>query len=259
MPHLLLTPRDDIQDTFKLADAAKQLGWKVERSTNYRPSPSDDTDDIVLYGETLFTTLAAKSLGYAILEPDFDLLARIPETYLRRRAQRITLAEALHLNEPFFGKPADGNKAFDARVYQHGSEIPAQYLPRSMPVLISMPVIWAVEYRFFILERQIATYSIYARFGNLAQDKGSSAEQDQAILFCQSLLHDLTIALPPAVVMDIGIIEQQGWALVEPNPVSSSGIYGCDPAHVLSTLKRACIRQSELSETDKRWCVNRPM
>ena len=79
MPFLLLTPREDIQDTFKLADAATALGWRVERASSYQPTRADyPQDDIVLYGETFFTTLVGQKLALIILEPPFDLLYVLP-------------------------------------------------------------------------------------------------------------------------------------------------------------------------------------
>src|SRR5258708_7443210 len=111
MPLLLLTPREDIADTFRLADAAKQAGWQVERASTYQPTKNQYPQDVVLYGETFFTTLVAQKLGYIILEPAFDLLARIPQPYLKRSVQHMTLSEARQSKSPVFAKPADGNKA----------------------------------------------------------------------------------------------------------------------------------------------------
>ena len=55
------------------------------------------------------------------------------------------------------------------------------------------------------------------------------------------LLADPDVLLPEAVVLDVGLIEQRGWAAVELNPATSSGIYGCDPDRVLSMLEAACV------------------
>jgi hypothetical protein len=264
MPLLLLTPREDIADTFKLADAAQQLGWQAERVSSYQPSRTQYPQDIVLYGETFFTTLVSQKLSYVILEPDFDLLPKFPSHFLKREIRQMTLEEARQLKSPVFAKPADGNKAFESQVYDNGAAIPSRYLSKTLPVITSTPVQWAVEYRFFALERNIATSSVYARNGQLALDEhGNWAapenESAEAVSFCMEILGDLTLELPPALVLDLGFIPDTGWALVEPNPVSSSGIYGCDPQRVLATLQRVCIRDEEVSASDRRWAVNRPL
>jgi hypothetical protein len=265
MSLLLLTPRDDIHDTFKLADAAKSIGWEVERATTYQPTPEQyPRDDIVLYGETFFTTLVAQKLGYAVLEPPFDLLARIPQQLLSRNIQYTTLEVARQIPTAVFAKPADGNKAFESEVYMDGSRIPSRFLDKKLPVLVSTPVTWIVEYRLFVVEHQIATYSIYARNGQLAQDEqgnyiASEVENQAAVAFCQAMLQDSSVDLPPAVVLDVGLIEGIGWALIEPNPVSSSGTYGCDAQQVLKALQRACIKRNKVDPADEKWLVNRPL
>jgi hypothetical protein len=48
------------------------------------------------------------------------------------------------------------------------------------------------------------------------------------------------VVLPEAVVIDVGIIEGRGWAVLEANAAWCSGIYGCDPAEVLRVVERAC-------------------
>src|SRR5258706_14575465 len=121
MPLLLLTPREDIRDTFILADAAKTPGWQIERASSYQPSRSDYPQDVVLYGETFFTTLVAQKLAYAVLEPSFDLLAKFPTRYLKRDVQHLTLEQARQIKYSVFAKPADGNKAFESQVYPDGA------------------------------------------------------------------------------------------------------------------------------------------
>ncbi len=264
MPLLLLTPREDIQDTFILAHAAEAMGWQVQRATTYQPNREQYPRDVVLYGETFFTTLVAQKLGYIVLEPDFDLLAKFPARYLKRDVQLMVYGEAQQLKTSFFAKPADGNKAFESQVYPNGAGLPTRYMSKTLPVLISAPVEWTVEYRFFVLDGTIAVSSIYARNGQLTRDEQGNwsapqTEREAASAFCQEILHDEAVSLPPAVVLDVGTVSTGEWALIEPNPVSSSGIYGCDPRKVLPVLKRACIPEETILPADRRWIVHRPL
>ena len=68
---------------------------------------------------------------------------------------------------------------------------------------------------------------------------------------------DLNIPMPPAIVLDVGLIAGQGWAVIETNPAFASGIYGCDPDAVLRVLRRASTRRSALTEADRKWIVER--
>jgi hypothetical protein len=131
-----------------------------------------------------------------------------------------------------------------------------------MPVLIAEPVAWEIEFRCFILQRELMAFSIYSRDGELAQSEddswsASQAENDEALTFANTLLNDETLDLPPAFVLDIGKIVGRGWAVVEANPAWASGIYGCDPARVLPVLQRTCVKQEELTPDDRRWIEQR--
>lgn len=50
--------------------------------------------------------------------------------------------------------------------------------------------------------------------------------------------------LPTAYVVDIGLIEGRGWAVVEFNPVWCSGLLGVDPDRILDVLMAAAVQAS---------------
>src|SRR6185369_11596907 len=155
------------------------------------------------------------------------------------------------------------DKSFDAEVYPTGSDLPAEEtLPAELPVLVAEPVIWEIEFRCFIAERQLAALSIYSHDGHLARDEDENwpvetASQDEASRFVTQLMEDKTVDLPPAFVLDVGKIKGRGWAVVEANPAWASGIYGCPPADILPVLKRACVQQKHLTPHDARWIFDR--
>jgi hypothetical protein len=60
-------------------------------------------------------------------------------------------------------------------------------------------------------------------------------------------------ALPPAFVLDVGLMEGRGWAVVEFNPVWSAGLLSSDAGAVLPALLRATRKRGELSAEDARW------
>jgi len=261
MPTLLLPPRHT-EDTTRLWRAAIAAGWNTERLTSLRFVPAVQERALAVYGEPFFASVVARHLGLALLEPSLAWLAELPDALRRRRVTATTLGEARKQAAPAFVKPAD-DKCFPAQVYACGQELPADsVLPDSIPVLVSEPVAWTIEYRCFVREGKVATLSPYLRQGRLAQtDEGAwpafAEELARAGEFAQAVLDRVGGSLPPSVVLDVGVISGRGWAVVEANPSWGSGMYGCDPAEVLSVIARACVPMEALTEADRRFLLER--
>lgn len=260
MPTLILPPRYT-HDTNLIRKAAIRAGWSVERLPNWRVPDTLKSQDIVLYGEPLFAAAIAESLDLALIEPSFDWLTTLSAQWLQREVRFTTLVDARCSGRAFI-KPAD-DKCFVAQVYESGAELPdATTLPDETPVLISEPVHWSIEFRCFIRDRHLISLSPYLRDGQLCQaDDGSwpvtEDERGQATAFINGLLADSAVNLPPAVVTDIGIIRDVGWAVIESNPAWGAGIYGCDPDLVLTVLQRACVSSTEVTPNDAQWLPTR--
>jgi hypothetical protein len=247
MPTLLLSPRYT-DDSRALRLAAEQAGWQVFRLANWRPPARPLTGEIVLYGEPLLVDIMASALDLVVLDAPPDWLARLPERYTRRTITYTTLAEARTLATPRFVKPAL-SKSFPAGVYTMNAEIPrgSDDMPGDTPVLVADPVHWSIEFRCFVLDRQIATMSPYLRDGELVEDEqgqwiASEEEWREARAYGEQLLADPNFDLPPAIVLDIGLIASAGWAVIETNGAWGAGLYGCDPASVLPVLRCATSR-----------------
>jgi hypothetical protein len=212
----------------------------------------------VFYGETLLADAIAGDLGITLLEPSADWLPRLPERHRRRDVRLTTLGEALTLRERAFVKPTD-EKCFPARVYADGAAIdPDPVLPQDLPVLVSEPVVFEVEFRFFVLEREAAACSPYIRGGEIARSaagewEAERSEIDAASATVHALLADPEVDLPPAVVVDIGRMAGRGWGVVEANAAWASGLCGCEPSRVLAVLRRAAVPRRGASEADERW------
>jgi hypothetical protein len=261
MPTLILSPRYT-PDSISLWRAANEMGWQVERPSSWRVASYLRDSQPVVYGEPLFAAVVAQSLDLAIVEPPLSWLAGIPYPHRLRDIEHCDLGKARRLAKRSFIKPAD-DKCFPARVYGSGLALPSvEVLPDSIPVLISEPVTWQIEFRCFVLDRQPVALSVYARNGDLAQDSDgnwpeSPAETKAALDFATRFLADDAITLPPSVVIDLGIISNRGWAVVEANASWASGIYGCEPSRVLQVLARACKRKEDLTDADASWIVVR--
>lgn len=241
MPTLILTPRFT-EDAQALWRAAGQLGWRVERLTSWRvPDEIRTVPDPVLYLEAMFGPMLAEQFGLRLLEPAIDWLPRVPEENRKRQVSLMRCREARMLTEPAFIKPPN-DKSFPAKVYR-GSELPDGY-DEDSPVLVAEIVRWEVEFRCFVLNRKVETMSIYLRDGELQREDGfaaSSIELAEAEKFVECVLRDTRVELSRAAVLDVGIINGRGWAVVEQNAPWGSGIYGCDPHRVLEVLRHASI------------------
>ena len=252
MPTLILTPRftDDAQALWR---AAGQLGWDVERLTNWRvPEHLRAVPDPVLYLEGMFGPTLAKQFGLRLLEPAVDWLPRLPEEFRKRRVSMMPLRAARQLTEPSFIKPPN-DKSFPARVYT-GAELPHGYDEES-PVLVAEIVHWEVEFRCFVLDRRPCALSVYLREGELQREKEFAAaelELAAAESVVRTVCADLRVDLPRAAVLDVGVIAGRGWAVVEQNAAWGSGIYGCDPVAVLEVLRHAAVQAEQAAAPDRR-------
>lgn len=213
----MLTPRFT-EDSQALWRAAGLLGWSVERLKTWRvPADLAVVSEPVLYLEALFGPTLAGQFGLRLLEPPMDWLPRLPAEYRRRDIRLMTLAGARGITDPAFVKPPN-DKSFPAAIHT-GATLPTEY-PDDMPVLVSGIVEWEKEFRCFVLNRELRTYSVYLRDGELQREnefRSSESEDVEVTAYVQSLLADHRIELPRTAVLDVGVIKGKGWAVVEQN------------------------------------------
>lgn len=239
MPTLILSPRHT-EDSQRLWRAAGQLGWPTERLSSWRIPPDLRLiPDPVIYVEALMAPTLAEEFGVTLVEPPDDWLPLLPDEYRQRAVKLTTLGDARTNPTPRFVKPPN-DKSFAASVYR-GDELPKEFSD-DMSVLVADVVQWQKEFRCFVLNRQLQTFSVYLRDGVLQKDAGytSTHEEDaQVTAFVNRVLSDPRVNLPRAVVMDVGVIWNHGWAVVELNAAWASGLYGCDETKVLEVLRHA--------------------
>jgi hypothetical protein len=258
-PLLVLPPRFST-DSVALWRAATALGWDAERLHGWEIPGRLRERRLAIYGETFFVEYVAQQTEHVLIQPTFDWLPDLPERYRRRAVGFSSLEAARNMDGPLFFKPTD-NKEFVARVYASGADLPGDdVLPGDTPVLYAEPVTWEVEFRCFIRERRIATISPYLRGGELAQAPDGSwpvteQELQEVAAFAADVLQDPEANVPPACTLDVGVVRDRGWAVVEANPVWAAGIYGCDPIEVLRVVERSCVPVQHLAHGDRRWIV----
>ena len=216
--------------------------------------------EIVFYGSLLDARKVADRFGLALLEPPLDLLVCLPPAMLLRRVEYCRWSELGHFSRPVFLKPADPlAKVFDAGVYRERGQIRAiTPIPAETPVLMAEPVEWMAEYRCFVLDGQVVAASPYLSFGRPLQHHATGAAPPAPVVeICHRLLSFAKVAMPPAFVVDVGLLDDRGWAVVEFNPAWCSGLLSADPVKVLDVLKRSCRRRTNVDLGDRRWVLQR--
>ncbi|GAA0267518.1 hypothetical protein GCM10009527_074730 [Actinomadura nitritigenes] len=240
MPTLVLSPRYS-EDSKVLRLAAGRAGWKAERLGGWRAPARLRGQDVALYGEPTFVEVIAAQLDVGLIDAPPSWLPGLPERHLRRKVDMSTFAEVRgSLVRPVFVKPADGRKGFEGRVYGSPADLP-DAVPGETPVLVGEPVEWEVEYRCQVLDGEVVAMSPYLRDGELAltgDGRWEAPWDAEARAYAEVLLDE--VPLPPAIVLDVGLVKGRGWAVVETNAAWGAGLYGCDPQAVLRVLARAC-------------------
>ena len=242
----------------RLIAAAETAGWSVlagdiDRVPAAVPEPA-------VYVTTDRAVATAAALDLALLEPTFDLLTRVPERFLRRQVEAATFGDLDRLTGRTFVKPADPlDKWFDAGVYSDVRDIRTRGKScPDAPVLLSEPVEWSVEFRYFVLNGNVVAGSPYIAYGRPAWRWHPGRAPDvptagRAVV--EGVCATMEGELPPAFVLDVGCIDDRGWAVVEFNPVWSAGLLNSDAAAVLPALLHTTRRRSDLSADDQRWDV----
>ena len=244
-----------------LAAEARNRNWRVEFLTS-RPRLGQSA--IFFYGSTLDAEKVSRDYDLALLGPPLDLLAHLPSDLLLRHVEFRRWDQIPSRPDPMFIKPADPiAKTFDAGLYRGRETIPfRRQIPAETPVLISEPAEWLIEYRCFVLEGNVVATSPYLSFGRpLHHTRGrASADPPAPVLdVCRRLAHSPSPKLPPAFVIDIGLIEDRGWAVIEFNPAWCAGLLSADPALVIDVLHRSCRPAARLTQSDRQWFLKRPV
>jgi len=215
-----------------------------------------------VFGEMVFCDTIARELGLGLLEPSAGWLAELPYRY-RSRDIRLLRHEALSTVEKrSFIKPAN-DKLFEAGIFERGSHVPGRYIDPSMPVLVSEVFTFGFELRCYVLDRQVLTAGVYAMWGASGAKEGQLYEAGWQ--WASEMLADSDVALPSAVVVDVGFNpELRAWAVVEANQAYASGVYeggfledraspGADAQEVLRVIERASGLRHKVSPEDEKW------
>ncbi|MEL6181604.1 MAG: ATP-grasp domain-containing protein, partial [Myxococcota bacterium] len=199
-----------------------------------------------------------------VLEPPVQLLSRVSAHHLKRLVRSMTLEQARAIRHPAFIKPAapEHKRLFDAGVYRDGRDIRSRGRDEQVLVLCSEPLEWLMEVRCFVAHGQVRAMAMYQQSGRwyrCGEPRWPMSQAFQAHVqgVVAALMAEHGNWIPPGVVLDVGLLAERGWALVEANPAWSATLYGSDVQGVLDTLA-CCTRTPEtLLDHEKRWLAVR--
>lgn len=233
-PSLFLSPRYT-PDSRLMRDAALAAGWQVERMGTWKIPDITPSRPVVVYGETLFCRYLAEHFGIVLTDPGDLFLPELPQELRKREVRCTTAGEARAERNRCFIKPVN-DKTFRASVFENGSFLPETVADTEI-VLVSEPVVFTCEFRFFMHNGKACTGSLYSRYGELAEENNATPDEFEN---ARQMAETAAVHLTGAVVIDTGHIEGRGWAVVEANPAWGSGLYHCDAAEALEVIKAAC-------------------
>jgi hypothetical protein len=199
-----------------LAHVWKQLGGEVLRLGRFWDPPPLDANRVRVYGGTSFVLVLQQKVGFDLCTPPDDLILSLPPEALKRRIRMQHLREADQFDYPLFVKPVVP-KLFAARVYADVLYLrrECQGLAGETAVLTSDPVSFLAEARTFILDGEVLDCALYE--GTAHIQEAADAARDFA----------RRLALPKTLVLDVGLIRDRGWAVIEINAAWGAGLNGC--------------------------------
>ncbi len=251
MPTVLLSPQGSMDSNDVWRACIKKPGWDSHRARrSMLPDPVPDV--MCVYGKNYFCDNMAERAGLALLDPPDSWLPSLSYDYLKRKVVFCKASEIGDFSERAFFKPAN-DKVFEAGVFERGSDVPLRFIDPECPCLVSEVVAFDVEVRLHFLDGAVQACQQYRLYGDREEDE----VHEDAKLFAREVMSREYERLPSSVVLDVGHVEGVGWAVVEANPLYSSGIYaGTDAVDILDSILRASGPVSALLERDRPFLRN---
>jgi hypothetical protein len=224
---LLISDRPDVERD-AVAAAWEAAGGNVMRVARFWELPPIERGIARVYGADTFCQVVAEKLGLDLVSPDDRLLATAPELLLHRRLAVVRLGSLRPEDFPAFVK-AVLPKQFRSAVYSSLESLAAEThgLDESTDVVVSEVVTFVAEARAFVRDGVVQTCSIYEGVA----DVGPALEFEERVA--------MSIPLPRTCVVDIGLLHDGRWALIEFNATWGAGLNGCDPARAVECIAAA--------------------
>lgn len=156
----------------------------------------------------------------------------------------LTLADT---EKHYFVKPAEAKMDFFEASWRTVDEAKAlvaeqKFLPEESIVQYTESLLdFSEEHRFYILDGQVMTGSVYLAGGVTYYDGATSQRSREAEQYASEAALALSDNQPRAYTLDVGYDTLgERWTVIEGNPAWCSGLYGSDPAQALKVIDISC-------------------
>ncbi len=224
---LLIPDKGDVERD-AVAASWEQRGGTVIRLDRFWEPPGLDPSHCRVYGNDSFCLVLEQKLGLELLSPPDDLVLAVPLRWTGRALAKSRLAAASTLAYPTFVKPMVP-KLFRARVYRSSKELVGECsgLPPDTEILTSSVVDFVAEARCFVLDGEVLDCAVY-----------EGAGEPTAATACAIQVID-TIQCPRTFVIDLGLLRDGSWVVVEFNAAWGAGLNGCSADLVVPAIEAA--------------------
>jgi hypothetical protein len=231
---MLLIPDKPDTERDAVANVWEHHSGKVLRLGRFWDPPALDAKCVRVYGGTSFVPVLRDKLGFDLCTPADDLILSLPPEALKRRIQKRRLEEAEHFQYPLFVKPVIP-KLFAAHAYANLVQLRRECrgLGGDTAVLTSDTVSFVAEARTFILEGEVLDCALYEGDGNVQEAAAAATD------FAHYPL------LPRTLVLDVGLIKDKGWVVIELNAAWGAGLNGCQAQRIWPSIAAASGPQTD--------------
>jgi hypothetical protein len=226
-PTLLIPDKADVERD-AVADAWRLAGGSVIRVARFWDPPPVDREVTRVYGADAFCLVLAEKLRLTLVSPNDRVLSTATESLLRRRVRVVSLGQLRPEEFPVFVKPVMP-KQFRGAVYSTLESLAAEThgLDGHTEAIVSDVVNFVAEARAFVLDAVVRTCAVYE----------GRADQSQAAKFAERVV--MALELPRTCVVDVGLLDDGSWALVECNATWGAGLNGCNAERAVDCVAAA--------------------
>lgn len=208
------------------------------------PIPDGEWSSILLYGSVgmIINARADPRLRqWVMMGDDFADCAvwasRLGHLFLNWDGIETTVAEAIKNPNPRHYRPMIVSKKLVGSVLT-GEELAQRAVEKNLnpdyPVWSSPPLDISMEIRVFIVAGEIAGYSMYRRDGKPCFDN-SDPRVEAGLAFADRVVAKGWMP-SQTVVVDIALVDNRFWRIIEFNPLHSSGWYETDHGAVIDAF-----------------------
>jgi uncharacterized protein YuzB (UPF0349 family) len=195
--------------------------------------------DVFCFGSIKLTRLASKNWNPGVLLNDnhnYLTYSKHWKDNLLNSDSIITKAVDLFFEGMAFIRPVLDNKSFNGILctYEYYKEHIADLLEDTVLIQVAKPKVICSEYRFWIVDGKIVTYSQYKLGKRVIYSNYCPGE---GIKFVERMIDIFQLA--KAFVIDVCLLEDNTWKIVEAGCINNCGFYAADMNKLIIHLERS--------------------